>query len=135
MQGSIVYVLTFIVIVVFLLLVKTLKGSMIYNEENERYFISVLDTVGFIIEEFNVDDGNVVKLVEICYIALDIVNETKGLESLYDKKEKIELFALDLIKKNNIDLGDEFIVEVVDRVADYIIAKEMNRTYESVLNE
>lgn len=129
MEGSIFYIAAFIGIVLFLIIVKTLKDSIFYNQENEKYFISVLNTVGFIIEEFNIKNRNVVKLVQMCYIALDIVNQVEGIDSPYDKKKEIELIALSLAAKNDISLGDELVVKVVDRVADYIIASEMNEFY------
>lgn len=129
MESGLVYTFIFLGSIAFFVFMRVLKDSVDYNKETEEFFYSILETVGFIVEEFDIKNRQLIRLVELSYIALDIVEHTKELDNLYDKKDQMELITLELCSKNGVKLEDDLVIQVLDRVADYIIANEMNQLF------
>lgn len=129
MESGLVYTFIFLGSIAFFVFMRVLKDSVDYNKETEEFFYSILETVEFIVEEFDIKNRQLIRLVELSYLALYIVEHTKGLDNLYDKKNQIELITLELCSKNGIKLEDDLVIQVLDRVVDYIIANEMNQLF------
>lgn len=131
MEGMLQYLLIFIVVGGIALGVSYLRKRFKIGEAEDKLLANILETILFITQTFGFDSSEyIVEVVEIVYEALDFVNKYEEVEDLHLKKKLIMDKTLEICKKRGIDLGDGLIVTIVDRVVDYIIAKEFAKEIE-----
>lgn len=104
-----------------------LKTKLSIGEKEEQTFKSILETIRFIVSEFNIEQrDDVILAIEATYKALDLIDKVYTEEDLNKKKELIMGKTLKTCQSLGVDIeGDNYlVVEVVDRVTDYIIGEE-----------
>lgn len=96
-----------------------------FDLKNEEVYLIrlILDTVDYITKQFEVKyKDDISRIVEYCFIALDFVEVYSLEDNIEIKKDLVRDKAIDICEKEGINLEDGTVIEIVDKIVDYILA-------------
>lgn len=131
MESILQYILIFGALSLVAIGYSILKRKFELGDSHERFMRRILETATFIVDTFDLPyEDSIVQIVRIAYQALDFIEGLGGAQDLYVKKRLIEQKTLEICHEREIDLQDGFVVELVDRITDYMIAQEFEKEIE-----